>query len=187
MKIEAIHKGWSDDKKYYIETATDERLLLRINDIAEYDKKKREYEIISSLAERGLPVSHPVDFGICDNGKSVYTIFVWCDGEDAQQILPNLTEAEQYSLGVKSGQILKGIHSIPAPEEQEEWATRFNRKADSKIKMYKNCDVKIAGDDKVIRYIEANRHLLEGREQCFHHGDYHVGNMIISPKKSYML
>lgn len=40
MKIEAIHKGWSDDKKYYIETATDERLLLRINDIAEYDKRK---------------------------------------------------------------------------------------------------------------------------------------------------
>src|SRR5690606_38630490 len=75
-KIEVIHKGWSDDKKYYIETATSERLLLRICDIAEYDKKKSEYEIISSLAEKGLPVSGPVDFGLCDNGKSVYTIFL---------------------------------------------------------------------------------------------------------------
>lgn len=182
-KIEAIHKGWSDDKKYYIETATSERLLLRICDIAEYDKKKSEYEIISSLAEKGLPVSGPVDFGLCDNGKSVYTIFLWCDGEDAEQILTNLTEAEQYSLGVKSGQILKEIHNIPAPAEQEEWATRFNRKADSKIKMYDACEVKIAGDDKIIQYIEENRHLLEGREQCFHHGDFHVGNMIISPQK----
>lgn len=115
-KIEAINKGWSDDKKFYIETVTNGKLLLRICDMAEYDKKKSEYEIIKRLADRGLPVSRPVDFGVCDNGKSVYSIFVWCDGEDAEKVLPNLTEVEQYSLGLKSGQILKEIHSIPAPK-----------------------------------------------------------------------
>lgn len=182
-KIEAINKGWSDDKKFYIETVTNGKLLLRICDMAEYDKKKSEYEIIKRLADRGLPVSRPVDFGVCDNGKSVYSIFVWCDGEDAEKVLPNLTEVEQYSLGLKSGQILKEIHSIPAPAEQEDWGSHFNRKADSKIRLYQDCDVKIEGDDKIIRYIEENRHLLEGREQSFHHGDYHVGNMVISPQK----
>lgn len=181
--IESINKGWSDDKKYYIETAENERLLLRITDIAEYCKKKNEYEIIKLLAERKAPVSQPVDFGVCDNGKSVYTTFIWCDGEDAENLLPKLTEGEQYALGVKSGEILKEIHSIPAPAEQEEWGIRFNRKADSKIRLYQDCAVKIEHDDKIIRYIEENRHLLEGREQCFQHGDYHVGNMIISPQK----
>ena len=42
--------------------------------------------------------------------------------------------------------------------------------------------MKIDGDDKVIAYIEANNSALQGRPQCFHHGDYHVGNMVISPE-----
>ena len=38
MKIELIHKGWSGDKKYYIETIDGERLLLRISDISFYEE-----------------------------------------------------------------------------------------------------------------------------------------------------
>lgn len=181
-KIEPIKKGWSSDKKYFIETLNNEKLLLRIADISEYGKKKNEYEAMKHLRKREIPMSQPVEFGICDNGKSVYSIFKWCEGEDAEIVLPNLTETEQYALGLKSGKILREIHRIPAPAEQEEWGTRFNRKADSKIKLYQECAVKIEGDDKIIRYIEDNRYLLEGREQCFHHGDYHVGNMIVSPQ-----
>jgi len=30
----------------------------------------------------------------------------------------------------------------------------------------------------VLEYIEANHHLLNNRPQCFHHGDYSVGNMM---------
>lgn len=180
-KIKPIKKGWSSDKKYYVETLTDEKLLLRIADISEYDKKKSEFEMMKMLAEC-VPISQPVDFGICNNGKSVYTLFIWCDGEDAEIVLPKMTETEQYVLGVKSGRILREIHNIPAPNEQEEWETRFNSKTDSKIKNYYDCGMKIEDDDKIIGYIEANRHLLEGRKQCFQHGDYHVGNMIISPE-----
>jgi aminoglycoside phosphotransferase (APT) family kinase protein len=35
------------------------------------------------------------------------------------------------------------------------------------------------GDEQVLAYIEQNRHLLKNRPQCFQHGDYHVGNMMI--------
>lgn len=42
--------------------------------------------------------------------------------------------------------------------------------------------MKIVNGNKIITYIEENRHLLKGRTQCFQHGDYHVGNMIISPE-----
>jgi aminoglycoside phosphotransferase (APT) family kinase protein len=181
-KIEPINKGWSSDKKYYIETVRNEKMLLRLADISEYDKKKSEFEMMKMLAECGVPMSQPVDFGICDNGKSVYSLFIWCDGEDAEIVLPKMTETEQYVLGVKSGQILREIHDIPAPNEQEDWGTRFNRKTDSKIKNYQDCGMKIEGDDKIITYLEANRHLLDGRPQCFQHGDYHVGNMVISPE-----
>lgn len=180
IKIEPVNKGWSSDKKYYIETAEGRRLLLRVADISEYDRKKVEYEMMKQVAALGIPMSQPVDFGICDNGKSVYSLLTWCDGEDAEAILPRLTETEQYMLGVKSGEILEKIHSIPAPKEQEEWGIRFNRKTSIKIDKYKACGIKFNSDDKIIDYIENNRHLLSRRSQCYQHGDYHVGNMIIS-------
>jgi aminoglycoside phosphotransferase (APT) family kinase protein len=183
-EIEPINKGWSNDKKYYIEAADNRRLLLRVADISEYERKKAEFEMVKKVAALGVPMSQPLDFGICDNGKSVYSLLTWCDGEDAEVVLPHLTETEQYVLGVKSGKILKKIHSIPAPKEQEEWCIRFNRKTNYKIEKYKACGIKFDGDDKIINYMENNRHLLSGRPQCYQHGDYHVGNMIISPDKT---
>jgi aminoglycoside phosphotransferase (APT) family kinase protein len=180
--IKPINKGWSEDKKYYIETVTNEKMLLRVTDISEYDKKKTEYEIMKRLATCSLPMSQPVDFGICDNGKNVYSLLTWCDGEDSANVLPMMTDSEQYELGVKSGQILKEIHNFPAPTGQEDWGAQFNRKTNLKIKKYHDCGVKIDGDEKIIAFIEANRHLLDDRTQCLQHGDYHVGNMIISPQ-----
>ena len=180
-KIEPVNKGWSSDKKYYIEAADGRRLLLRVADIFEYDRKKTEFEMMKQVPALGVSMSQPVDFGICDNGTSVYSLLTWCDGEDAEVVLPRLTETEQYMLGVKSGEMLRKLHSIPAPKKQEEWSCRFNRKTSNKIEKYKACGMKFDGDDKIIGYIENNRYLLSGRPQCYQHGDYHVGNMIISP------
>ena len=180
IKIEAVNKGWSEDKKYYIETRDGSRLLLRIADSSAYDLKKKEYDWMKQLAALDIPISQPVDFGTCDNGKCVYSLLSWCDGEEAEAVLPQLAETEQYVLGVHSGEILKKIHSIPAPEEQEEWGSRFNRKTDLKIEKYRACGIRLHGDDKIIGYIEANRQLLFGRPQCLQHGDYHVGNMVLS-------
>ncbi len=182
-KIEFVNKGWSRDRKYYIETADGRRLLLRLADISLYDNKKAEFEMMKRAAALGVPMSQPVDFGTCDDGKMVYSLLTWCDGQDAEEVLPHLTATEQYALGVKSGEILRLLHTIPASEEQEEWSRRFNRKASSKIDKYKACGIRIEGDDDIIGYIENNRHLLSGRPQSYQHGDYHVGNMIISPDK----
>lgn len=45
-KVEPIHKGWSNDKKYYVETKDGERLLLRVSDISAYDAKKHEFDMM---------------------------------------------------------------------------------------------------------------------------------------------
>lgn len=86
-------------------------------------------------------MSQPVDFGTCENRKSVYSLLIWCEGEDAAVVLPRLTETGQYMLGIKSGEILRMIHSISAPKEQEEWSSRFNRKTSIKIEKYKACGI----------------------------------------------
>jgi aminoglycoside phosphotransferase (APT) family kinase protein len=178
--IELITKGWSGDKKYSIKTDTGERLLLRTAERSEYESKKREFEAMKRLAETGIPMSVPLEFGTSDDGKSVYTLFTWCEGEDAAEMLPKLTDTEQYELGLKSGRYLREIHSIPAHPHEEKWEAKFNRKVDKKINQYHECPLKIEGGESILTYIEANRHLLKGRPQTFHHGDYHVGNMVIS-------
>lgn len=180
-KIEAVNKGYSSDKKYYVETADGQRLLLRVSDLSEYDKKRAEFDIMKQVAALGVPMSQPIEFGICNEGTSVYSLFTWCDGDDAEVTLPRLAEKEQYMLGIKAGEILRLIHSIPAPKENEEWSSRFNRKTTNKVIKYRACGIEFEGDDKIIDYIENNRQLLVGRPQCYQHGDYHVENMIISP------
>jgi serine/threonine-protein kinase len=181
IKIEPLHKGWSNDKKYYIETEKGKHLCLRVADVSQYERKKFELTMIKKLTALGIPLPQPVDFGICDCGKSVYLLLTWCDGEDARTALPSCTNEDQYAIGFKSGEILKKIHSIFAPKEQEEWSSRFNRKINIKIRQYNGCGIRFDGDDKIIKYIKTNRYLLTGRPQCYQHGDYHVGNFIISP------
>ncbi len=180
LKIEPINKGWSSDKKFYIETISGEKLLLRMADISQYDSKKAEYEIMKQATTLGVPMSEPVDFGACNEGKNVYSLLTWCEGEDAQAVLPRLSKAQQYELGIQSGKVLKLLHSLPAPKGQEEWSIRFNQKITHKVERYLACSIRFDGADKIIRYIENNRHRLSSRPQCYQHGDYHVGNMIIS-------
>jgi serine/threonine-protein kinase len=186
-KIEPLNKGWSSDKKYYVETADGERLLLRVADVAEYERKRAEFDMLKRIAELDVPASRPVAFGVCDGGKSVYQLLTWIDGEDATEVLHYYDETDQYVLGYRSGEILRKIHSILAPDDIEDWAIRFNRKTDNKLKTYRECGLRFDGDDAVIAYLNANRHLLANRPQCYQHGDYHVGNMLISDAKTLVI
>ena len=119
----------------------------------------------------------PIEFGICEEG--VYSIQSWIDGESAENLIQLLPDREQYDYGLEAGRILRRIHSIPAPDSQEEWSVRFNRKIDTKIKNYRECPIKYPNGQAFIDYINANRHLLIGRPQTYQHGDYHIGNMMI--------
>lgn len=181
--VKLVNKGWSNDKKYYIKTTDGQELLLRISDISQYENKKKEFENLKLLINMNILMSRPIDFGVCNNGQSVYSLLTWINGEDAQVVLPKLSNKEQYMLGIKAGEFLKQIHTVPAPLDQPNWTERFNRKINMKIANYKDCDIKFRGADRMIEYIESNRSLLANRPQSFQHGDYHVGNMVITPER----
>ena len=184
VEKDPIHKGWSEDKKYRVTTEGGTKYLLRITHIFRYETRKFLFAMLEKVAELEIPMCAPVEFGTCDDG--VYSIQSWIDGENLSDILPSLSEAEQYALGFKSGEIVRKIHTISTPEKEidflpykKNWAERFNCKADRNIKLYRECEHKIDGGDYFIRYIEKNRNLLENRPQCFQHGDYHTGNMMV--------
>lgn len=177
--FEEINKGWSSDTKYYIETKDEEALLLRVSEADTYERKRSEFEHMKTVAALGIPMSHPLDFVPYD-GK-VYSLFTWMEGTEAGLVLPQLAGEEQYQLGFESGEILKKIHSIPALKETEKWEHYFSRKINRNIKKYQSCELSYEKDEKLLQFISANRHLIENRPSSFQHGDYHTGNMIISP------
>ena len=174
---EAINKGWSDDKKYCVVAENGARFLLRLSDLAHYDAKLAEFQMMQKVAALGVPMCMPLDFGTCPEG--VYAIHGWIDGDDAETVIPSHSHHEQYTYGLEAGRILTRIHSIPAPQGQEDWEVRFNRKIDRKIKMYKECPLKFDNGQAFIDYINQNRYLLKNRPQTYQHGDYHIGNMMI--------
>jgi len=182
-KFEPLTKGWSSDKKFYIDTSGGRRLLLRVADIEEYDKKKTEFEMMGKVAALGIPMSQPIDFGVCDGSSSVYQLLSWCDGEDAEIAVPRLAEAEQYSLGVSAGQILKKMQALSSSPPSSAWAAACGEKHRRYLRNYRSCGMTFEGDALLIRYVEEHQHLLEDRPMCFSHDDYHLGNLILSPGK----
>ena len=186
MIKEPINKGWSSDKKYCVTDKNGTRYLLRVSDIAQYDTKKSEFNMMKQVAALGVPMCQPIEFGTCKDG--VYSIQSWIDGEDAEKVISGYSDTEQYVFGLEAGRILRKIHSIPAPVTQEDWEIRFNRKMDYKIKKYTECHLKYENGQAFIDYINENRHLLKDRPQTYQHGDYHIGNMMIGrDRKLYII
>lgn len=123
----------------------------------------------------------PVRVGLGKSGT--YVLQSWVDGADADEAIADYSEKEQYGLGFQAGKDLQKIHTVPAPKGQQKWAARFNNKMNKKIEMYSDCPVQFDGAAYIIDYLNHNRDLLKNRPQCFQHGDYHIGNMMIENDK----
>lgn len=173
-----VEKGWSGDRKYRAEDADGNVFLLRISPAEHAERRRQEFIRTSQVAKLGVPVCIPLEFGMCRDG--FYTILSWIDGFDAEEYIPTLSVKEQYRLGLDAGAILNKMHTLPAPRDAEDWEARFNKKINRKIAMYENCPLKYEGGDAFLRHIERNRHLLKNRPQSYQHGDYHIGNMMVT-------
>ena len=167
-----IDKGWSGDQKYCAVTADGQKYLLRISSIDRLERKRREYEKMNEVAQLGIPMCLPVEFGVCEEGA--YSIQSWIDGEDAEEKVAVMDSAPQYRYGLDAGRILAKIHTIPAPTDAPNWETRFNAKIDRKIAMYENCELKYeSGGEAFLEYLAQNRHLLQIQSNLPKHRKYH--------------
>lgn len=175
---EPIEKGWSGDRKYCAVTEDGSKYLLRISSLDRLERKRREYEKMREVAALGIPMCLPVEFGTCEEGA--YSMQSWVDGVDAEEAILAMDADAKYQYGLDAGQILAKIHTIPAPLDAPDWEDRFNAKIDRKIAMYENCPLKYErGGEVFLAYLAQNRYLLKARPQCYQHGDYHIGNMML--------
>lgn len=180
IKTEPIQAGLSSDQKFRVETGGGQTLLLRISDASEYESRKVVLDRMKLAAAQDVPMCLPVDFGLCCDGKSVYQLLSWCEGKNLEEVLPALPETQQYALGLKAGNILRRIHRVPAPVHLGDWAERYWSVNKDRLNAYRSCDARINESGVIFDYLVRYRHLLKGRPQCLHHGDYHVGNLLLA-------
>ncbi len=183
---EPVLKGWSSDRKFYVENQAGSRLLLRLSAGHTLHRKQQEYEAIQRFNGLGFPMSRAVDFGIYGEGEGgeqcVYMLLTWVDGVPLEERLPGLPPEEQYRLGAEAGRILKQMHTIPVEEELPHWEADMQSTILSRIKEYENCPYRLEGDQQVIAFVRQNIGLIHNVEKVYHHGDFHVGNLIYTPE-----
>ncbi len=183
QKIKQIDKGWSDDKKYFVQTKNGDKLLLRLSDISSYEAKKKEYQIIQKYSSLGFSMSMPIEFGKCNQDKNVYMILSWVDGEDLEEILPFLTVKQQYLLGRQAGEILRRIHGMKVEETDMPTKTKVEKKL-LQLERYENSNVRIVNDETVVQYVKDNIHKIWSKDIVYMHGDFHPGNLIYMENRS---
>lgn len=174
-----IAAGWSADRKFCVTDTDGTKYLLRISSPEKEAYKRLEFQMMESVAALGIPMSRPVEFGVCEEG--VYSLQSWIDGMDLSEALKPMGAETRYEYGVESGRILRRIQEAPVPpeENEESWDDYYNRKIDRRISAAVECPVKFRGQEDMIAYVKANRSLLKGRERTYQHGDYHVGNLMV--------
>lgn len=174
--IEEINKGWSGDKKYKILGEDGKEYLLRVSPSEKAERIKNTFSLMEKFREKGVSMCEPVAF--FEKTDGAYMIESWIDGDDAENIIPKLSNDEQYRYGIEAGKNLRLIHSVPSPENAEPWHERYSRKLDRKLRMYAECELKYENGEALVRFIEENRHLILNRPQTYQHGDFHIGNMM---------
>ena len=174
--IEPLDKGLSGDKKYCATAKDGTKHYLRIMSTDKYGECKRQVEVLEQAARVGVPIAQVINFGICTDG--VYMVHSWIDGEDLELVLPKLSETEQYKMGIKAGEMLRLLHTIPAPTDADKWETDYNCKADRNIKTYTNSDFKYDSGENFVKYINDHRYLLKNRPQSLKHNDFTIRNIM---------
>lgn len=186
-KVTEITKGMSGDKKYWVEK-DGVAYLLRSSDATEYIRKKKEYDYLNHLNKAALPVPTCIAFEQSDEDAAIYTLLSWVEGEEAEKVLPKASAGEQYAYGVQAGSILRKIHeNSPKVNSSKNWYDRYLEVMDPRLEAFRKEGIPFAGNDKILGFIEQNKYLLKTRPLCYHHGDYHMGNLIIDEGKLWVI
>ncbi|MGQ7564970.1 aminoglycoside phosphotransferase family protein [Streptococcus suis] len=171
-----LTKGWSTDQKYKVQLEDGRLGLLRIAERPAYEAKQLEFQLVENLFGLGLPVAEPLSFWADD--LSVYTLYEWMEGQDMNDLATSLSEQTLYELGCQSGKFLRTLHALPIDQSLRDWNSFYQAKIDNKLAAYQAASHFYPNGQAMIAFVQANRHLLEGRPIAYHHGDFHTGNFL---------
>ncbi len=178
--IYPFNEGWSDDDKFIVETESEDKYLLRLSNIDKASRAKRQVKIIEQAIAANIPTQMVIDHGTCLDDEKYFILLKWIEAEPLLDKILSYSEDTQYNLGRTAGQYLQKIHQFSTTYSTGlDWDVLFNRKIDKKLEMYENCPLKYDRDRELIEAVQTYRKKLSSTPQVVHHGDYHLGNMLV--------
>ncbi|WP_421410405.1 aminoglycoside phosphotransferase family protein [Streptococcus suis] len=177
LSRQPLTKGWSTDRKYKVQLEDGRFGLLRIAERPAYEAKRLEFQLVEKLFDQGLPVAEPLSFWADD--LSVYTLYEWVEGQDMNEVASDLSDSVLYDLGCQAGKFLRTLHALPIDQSQRDWNSFYQAKIDCKLAAYQAAGHSYPNGQAMIDFVQANRHLLEGRPIAYQHGDFHTGNFLL--------
>lgn len=129
----------------------------------------------------------PITFGKLDNNKC-FRITSFVDGKSLDNITKELSNHDQYNIGLNLGENVKKIHSIKTeiPEYNESFnlINRYNERTELYKSISKKESTQLPEDleHRIFEYV--NKHLHNAStERCLIHNDIHDGNIMIKDNK----
>lgn len=180
VTLHQISDGDSPDLKFRVKDKNNQRYLVRLTDHKHYDRKKTEFEHMTLIYARQVPVPRPVRFGLCNQGKSIFMISDWIYGKAASELLVRQPAEDQYEQGILAALYLKTIHSSSNPPQAKAWVAMIERKIQSLRQACKFYQIRSSCVAKLLDFLTEQSTLCENRPVMLVHGDFHIDNMVMS-------
>ncbi len=171
-----INKGYSPDSKYLV-TVGETRYLVRLSDLAHHDKRAVEFSLLQELAKQGVRTHKAVDYNLFQEANVSAMVVSFLEETPADEIIQELSDSEQFHLGLAAGKELRKIHQV-SPPQIIHWETTQLKKFSSYLKAYQQDAYQLPQEAKLLRFIETHLPLLKQRPITLLHDDFHLGHII---------
>lgn len=177
--VEALRKGYSDDRKYLVRTSDGGLYLLRLSSLAQQRRRMREFEILRAQHRRGIACPDAITAGADIAAGVFYAMYTFLPGRCLEEAMPDLTAAQQRRIGLASGRLLKQLHEMQAPAEGADWPQRRRAKHERYMKRLDDLGLKCPRRAELDAFVSVNSHLMDSAPVRFQHDDFHPGNLIV--------
>jgi aminoglycoside phosphotransferase (APT) family kinase protein len=182
-KVEYLDKGFSTEKKYVLWEDGAPAYLLRLGEVAIWQRQQADFGIMRRHHQRGVLCSEPHISGVTEDGTMCYLLLGYIPGRNAEEALPEMAGEEQFRIGLAAGRELRKLHELACPDEKFDWAAHRRAKYHRRVRMLEELGLTFASQRQVEEYVECNQRLLDEAPVCFQHDDFHPSNLIISDGK----
>ncbi len=177
LEIAPIEKGFSSELKFKVTTARNV-YLLRLSPSDSSARKRQEFNLMQKLNHAGVRCNIPIEMSEDEEQETVYTIYSYLPGSDAEGHIAALPEATQYEIGVEAGKDLRLINGLTRPTS--DWKDRKWKKHQRYVSQYFKQDYRFRNDERILRFVESHYDPSEAEVDHFQHDDFHLGNVIIN-------
>jgi len=178
--IQKVDKGFSPDAKYIV-TVDDTPYFVRLSDLAHQDKRLQEFTLLQELSLQGVQTHQAIDYRVLRDDNLSAMVVSFLIGTPADEVIQQLSDTEQFHLGLAAGNELRKIHQV-IPPHTVHWEAFQKRKFTNYLQAYQQDSYQIPQEGKLLSFIEEQWQLLKQRPITLLHDDYHLGHIICHHK-----